>query len=115
MPKRINTYRSQNATICFAKVISEPEVYQWTDSNNDIKKSKTVFKMKSLTSGKEIDCIIWNNFSCKLGDEIRVKGRLEKDNKAFIVWNNRESNKSMALITKRAEQTFLDGGNNEEI
>lgn len=115
MPKRINTYYTPKAVSCNATVISEPEVFQWTDANNDIKKSKTVFKMKSLTSGKEIDCVVWNNFSCRLGDEIRVTGRLEKDNKAFIVWNRREDGTSMALITKRAEQTFLKGGNNEEI
>ena len=67
-----------------------------------IKKSKTVFKMKSLTSGKEIDCIVWANSTCRIGDEIRVEGRLEKDNKAFIVWNDKKDNSPKILITKRA-------------
>lgn len=95
-------YVSPNCKTCNAIVISEPQLFQWTDSNDDIKKSKTVFKMKSLTSGKEIDCIVWANSTCRIGDEIRVEGRLEKDNKAFIVWNDKKDNSPKILITKRA-------------
>ena len=40
-------YVSPNCKTCNAIVISEPQLFQWTDSNDDIKKSKTVFMATS--------------------------------------------------------------------
>lgn len=101
MIKRFSSYTSPNCRMCEAVIISEPQLFQWIDSNGGIKKSKTVFKMKSLTSEKEIDCIVWANSTCRIGDKIRVVGRLEKDGKAFIVWNNKDGS-SKLVITERA-------------
>lgn len=101
MAKRFSSYTSPNYRMCEAVIISEPQIFIWTDPNDEIKKAKTVFRMKSLTSGKEIDCIVWTNSTCRIGDKIRVEGRLEKDGKAFIVWNNKDGS-SKLVITERA-------------
>ena len=74
--------------------VEEPTIQKW--DNGFEYKAKTVVKVKSLSTNRLIDLVIWDNFNVHKGDEIRAVGKLEDTGKAFIAWAD------ITLITKRA-------------
>lgn len=64
--------------------LTEPEHEEKFDSNGNLLYHKTMFRMKSVQSGKEIDCIVWKDLPAHIGDEVIVDGFIEKTGKCFV-------------------------------
>lgn len=74
------------ATETTAEILTEPEKITWNDSATV--RFKSIFRIKSLATLKEIDCVVWQNVNAHEGDIIHLIGKIKgtEEKKCFVTW-----------------------------
>lgn len=74
------------ATETTAEILTEPEIKTWYDLATV--RFKSIFRIKSLKTLKEIDCVVWQNVTAHAGDTIHLIGQIKgnENKKCFVAW-----------------------------